>query len=112
MVSRTVADRFVTVVAFRSFLARCVFMFFLAGCSPSLPDGDSPGAQLYARRCAGCHRMYAPGLMTYEMWVLTVNRMQGEFVRRGLPPLTTEEQTILLDYLRAHGSNTSKQEAR
>lgn len=46
------------------------------------------------------------------MWVLTVKRMQGELVRRGLPPLTPEEEKVVLAYLRTHGVNASKQESR
>jgi hypothetical protein len=72
-------------------------------CEAKLPEPDSPGARLYAERCgSGCHRVYAPGLMKFEMWKLTLQRMQGELVRRGLPPLNSEEMTILLDYLRRH----------
>jgi hypothetical protein len=79
-----------------------VLLVACLGCNPRLPDADSPGARLYAERCGGCHRLYAPGLMTEEMWRITVKRMQGELVRRGLPPLDREEETVLLDYLRAH----------
>ena len=32
-----------------------------AGCDARLPEPDSPGARLYAARCTGCHRLYAPG---------------------------------------------------
>jgi hypothetical protein len=75
-----------------------------AGCDASLPDAESPGARLYAARCTGCHRLYAPHLLTGEMWKVTVTRMQGELARRGLPPLTAAEQTTLLDYLDRHGT--------
>jgi hypothetical protein len=72
----------------------------VSSCDSSLPEPDSAGAQLYGKRCAGCHRLYAPHLLKFEMWKVTVQRMQGEMVRRGFPPLTTEEQALLLDYLR------------
>ncbi len=74
----------------------------LAGCNAKLPEPDSPGAKLYASRCDGCHRIYAPGAMTYEMWKFQVERMQGEIVRHGLPPLSTEERDLVLDYLKRH----------
>ena len=70
-----------------------------AGCDAALPDPESPGARLYAARCTGCHRLYAPGLLTGEMWKITVARMQGELARRGLPPLSADEQALLVDYL-------------
>lgn len=75
-----------------------------AGCNASLPEAQSPGAQLYAARCGGCHRIYAPQVMTSTMWKLTVTRMQGELVRRGLPPLSADEQALVLDYLDRHSS--------
>lgn len=75
-----------------------------AGCDARLPEPESPGAQLYAARCGGCHRLYAPSLMTAEMWKVTVARMQGELARRGVAPLTTEEQARVLDYLDRHST--------
>lgn len=74
----------------------------LAGCNASLPDPDSAGARLYAERCGGCHRLYAPGSMTAEMWSLQVERMHGDMVRRGVAPLSPTETAVLLDYLRQH----------
>ena len=73
-----------------------------AGCDARLPEPDSPGARLYAARCNGCHRVYAPATLKFEMWKFQVERMQGEVVRRGLPPLSHEERDLLLDYLKKH----------
>ena len=81
-----------------------VSSLLLAGCDASLPDPESQGAKLYERRCTGCHRLYAPGVLSAEMWKVTVARMQGEFSRRGLPILTAEEQATLLDYLDRHST--------
>ena len=77
-------------------------MVILAACDASLPDPDSPGARLYASRCGGCHRLYAPGALKFEMWKITVSRMQGELARRGVPPLSDDERTRLLAYLEQH----------
>ena len=82
--------------------AVAVSMLVLAACDATLPDPDSPGARLYASRCGGCHRLYAPGALKIEMWKITLSRMQGELVRRGLPPLTDGERTTLLAYLEQH----------
>jgi len=57
---------------------------------------------MYAARCSACHRLYMPGSMTAEMWRIQVERMQGEMVRRGLPPLTEAERASVLDYLQRH----------
>jgi Dihaem cytochrome c len=75
-----------------------------AGCDAGLPDADSQGARLYAARCSGCHRLYAPRVLTGEMWKITVARMQGELARRGLAPLSADEQALLLEYLDQHGT--------
>ncbi len=74
----------------------------LAACETKLPDPESPGARLYAARCGGCHRLYAPGVLKSEMWKITVARMQGELVRRGAAPLTDDERATLLVYLEEH----------
>ena len=74
------------------------------GCNARLPDPESSGARLYADRCAGCHRLYAPAAMTSEMWTIVVTRMQGELARRGLPPLSGHDQAVLLDYLQRHST--------
>ena len=75
-----------------------------AACDAKLPEPETPGAQLYAARCGGCHRLYAPGSLTAEMWKVTVARMQGELARRGVPPLTADEQAGLLAYLERHST--------
>jgi len=74
----------------------------LAACNASLPEPESAGAQLYHDRCDTCHRLYAPGLLKFEMWKVQVERMQGEMVRHGLPPLTPAERGVLLEYLQRH----------
>jgi hypothetical protein len=75
-----------------------------ASCDAGLPDPTSQGARLYAARCTGCHRLYAPGVLTSAMWKITVARMQGELARRGVPPLSAAEQALLLEYLDQHGA--------
>ncbi|HVO22800.1 MAG TPA: hypothetical protein VMW56_04150 [Candidatus Margulisiibacteriota bacterium] len=72
------------------------------GCGPNLPEPESAGAKLYAARCNTCHRVFAPGTLKFEMWKVQVERMQGELVRHGLPPLTPDERNVLLDYLKRH----------
>lgn len=79
-----------------------------AGCDAGLPDPDSSGARLYATRCIGCHRLYGPGVLTGEMWRITVARMQGELARRGLPPLSADEQALLLEYLDRHSMGKAR----
>jgi mono/diheme cytochrome c family protein len=77
-------------------------LLVLGACNAKLPEADSPGAKLYAERCNSCHRVYAPGSLKYPMWEFQVERMQGELVRRGLAPLTSEERATILAYLKRH----------
>jgi hypothetical protein len=81
-----------------------VLMPLLLGCTTPLPEPDSAAARLYASRCGGCHRLYAPGSMKPEMWKVQVDRMQGEMLRRGIAPLTATERDTLLEYLRRHSA--------
>ncbi len=76
-------------------------------CSPPLPESESREAKLYHKRCSGCHRLYAPGVLTAETWSFMVARMQNEFRRRGIPPLTEEEKKAILNYLRLHSAKGS-----
>ncbi len=83
-------------------VAGLLLMLAVSACSPNLPEPDSPAAQLYRQRCNNCHRVFSPSTLKYEMWRVQVDRMQGEMVRRGLLPLTADERTLLLDYLKRH----------
>ena len=74
------------------------------GCSPDIPEADTPAARLYVSRCNGCHALHPPGSMTAAMWEMQVERMQGELARRGVPPLTKDEREVLLTYLRRHSA--------
>jgi hypothetical protein len=80
------------------------------GCTPDVPEPETRAAQIYVNRCNGCHRVFAPGSMTAAMWDMQVERMQGEMVRRGLPPLTKEEREIVLSYLHRHSASAQPTE--
>jgi cytochrome c5 len=84
-------------------------LLVLAGaCATALPDPESSGARLYATRCNGCHRLYAPRVLTGTMWEMQVDRMQREMSVRGVAPLTAEERSVLLAYLKAHATDGPK----
>ena len=81
----------------------CIFFVLcLTKCGEPLPDAESAGARLYQGRCSGCHRLYHPRLLTIEMWKLSVVRMEIEFKRQGLRPLSRKEIGLILDYLDEH----------
>jgi hypothetical protein len=77
-----------------------------AGCGDALPDPQAPGARVLAARCGGCHRVYAPGTMTLEMWKVQLARMRALFSERGVPWLSPDEERALLDYLGAHAGTS------
>lgn len=81
----------------------------VAGCTQALPDADSPGAQLYQARCGTCHAPHQPRALTAAMWEVQVERMRETMRRGGVSPLTKEEETLLLAYLRTHATNTGGQ---
>jgi hypothetical protein len=78
----------------------------VAGCGGSLPDPESLGARVLATRCGGCHRVYAPGSMTAEMWRFQLGRMRALFADRGIPWLAPADERALLDYLIAHAGTS------
>ena len=81
-------------------------LLLAAGCGPSLPDPDSSGARVLAARCGGCHRVYAPSLMTADMWRYQVDRMRALFAQRGIPWLAPDEERALLDYVTSHAGSS------
>jgi Dihaem cytochrome c len=91
-------------------LPRSVLTLLLAlaaGCGGAvLPEPDAPGARVLRERCGGCHRVYAPGTMTVEMWKVQVARMQALFAQKGIPPLAPDEERVLMDYLGAHAGTS------
>lgn len=78
-----------------------------SGCNASLPEPESPAAQLYQKRCSVCHRLYAPSLLTGEMWQFMMGRMEIEMQRRSVPLLPPTERATILEYLQKHANNAS-----
>lgn len=80
-------------------------MTMMVGCSHALPDPDSPGAKLYQARCGTCHPLHEPRSLTAAMWEIQVTKMRETMRRRGARPLSESEETVVLDYLRAHATD-------
>ena len=89
------------------FLLVFVLALGTLSCNASLPEPESPEAQLYRKRCSACHRVYAPSILTAEMWKVIVARMEQEIRRSGRPPLSADERQMILDYLQKHSSSAS-----
>jgi hypothetical protein len=77
---------------------------FVSSCDAALPEPDSPAAHLYRHRCSACHRLYAPQLLTAEMWGYMIPRMEQEMLRRRVPPLKADEKQTILEYLQKHAN--------
>ncbi len=96
----------------RGFLRKKILLALLTlsyagGCNASLPEPESPAAQLYQKRCSVCHRLYAPSLLTNEMWQFMMGRMDVEMQRRSMPLPTPQERAAILEYLQKHASNAA-----
>ena len=89
------------------FVLSLVLALGALGCNASLPEPESSAAQLYQKRCSRCHRVYAPSILTAEMWKVMVARMEQELQRSRQPPLSADERQTILDYLQKHSSNAS-----
>jgi diheme cytochrome c len=85
----------------RTALALAFVAAFVSGCKPAaLPDANSPGAQLYVKRCGNCHVPYNPHEMTASMWDTQVTMMEVKIHDAGQPPLTSDERDLILEYLK------------
>ena len=82
-------------------------LLLAVGCGGQLPEPESPGAQVYARRCGECHRAYAPPSMTWPMWQYQLGRMHLLFTQLGRPWLAPDEERLITDYIQRHAGGTS-----
>ncbi len=71
-----------------------------------LPDPDSRGAKLFTHYCNQCHNLPSPKMHTAEEWPSVTGRM---FTRMsmmsgmmGIENPSSEEQLLILSYLKAH----------
>ncbi len=74
------------------------------GCAQTtpIPEPESKEAQVYAARCGSCHSLPHPKRSGYEHWEHLVSVMESQLEHRGMPPLTEEDRTAILAYLKTH----------
>lgn len=92
-----------TPLATASFLLAALQIFLLlAGCQKPrpLPEQGTYAQQLYIERCGGCHRPFNPASMTAGMWEVQVKAMRSRIAQAGQPPLSPEQDSTILDYLK------------
>jgi hypothetical protein len=83
--------------------AAVLSVVLVAGCAERpLPDAASPGAVAYAQQCGLCHPVHQPSVLTAEMWKIQVARMAEIRSRRGLQPLSANDEKLILQYLTSH----------
>lgn len=79
----------------------------LAGCrSGKLPDESGYAAQLYIKRCGGCHVPYNPRSMTAAMWKVQMTAMEDRIRQAGMKPLTPAERARILGYLQRYAGHS------
>ena len=76
-----------------------------AGCTRKpLPEEGTAPADLYVKRCGGCHAVYHPQFLTARMWETMVGRMEITMKRRGQPLSAADREEILAYLTRNAGS--------
>jgi mono/diheme cytochrome c family protein len=63
---------------------------------PATPETEG-GRALYAGKCHGCHRLYAPSRVAPEKWPALMEKMAGK------AKLTADEESRVLAYVLAAG---------
>lgn len=79
-------------------------MLLVAGCGKGLPEPESEGAQVFARRCGECHRAFSPTSMTWPMWEYQLGRMRLLFTQLGRPWLSPQEERLVIEYIQRHAA--------
>ena len=83
-----------------------VFSFLiLSFCSRKLtpiPDMESPEAKVYITRCSGCHALPHPSRLDMVRWRKIIKVMKIRMQERGYPPMTEDEEKMILEYLRKY----------
>jgi hypothetical protein len=73
-----------------------------AGVPKPLPDSDSPEARLFDSKCGACHYTPRPGRHTYAQWEGVLSRMEKRMEEMKREPLTPDEKSTILGYLKKH----------
>jgi hypothetical protein len=70
------------------------------GCSRPLPEEGTAAEVLYRERCGTCHRAYPPSVLKFPVWEMVLPRMENRMRELRQPPLSAEERTAIVDYLK------------
>ncbi|HHL40686.1 MAG TPA: cytochrome C [Deltaproteobacteria bacterium] len=75
----------------------------LAGCvarPTPLPEPSSSDAALYRSKCGSCHAIAHPKRHTAAQWEHMLEVMERQMKHRRMEPLTEEERSAILEYLK------------
>ena len=73
-----------------------------AGAATPIPDMESSDAMLYSSRCGMCHSVPHPKRLYFEQWELMLNVMEKQMEHRKMRPLSPDEKSTILRYLKKH----------
>ena len=67
-------------------------------------NGDTlgPGFLTYHARCTSCHETPDPGMYTISVWRGTLRQMGKRQLEAGLMPITEDDRSVMLEFLRRH----------
>lgn len=84
-------------------------LLIFSACSrgePTLPEKESPEAQVFLSRCGGCHPVPHPEMHTFQRWNDLIGLMEMQIERKRIEPLKPEEKEMILTYLKRNtGAN-------
>jgi len=74
-------------------------MLLLTGAGGELSEQQVQGKVLFETRCAVCHQLPEPDMLTPGQWKRLLQLMQKRMQQADVPPLDEEEFTQVHDYL-------------
>jgi mono/diheme cytochrome c family protein len=77
-----------------------VLLTACAGAPTPIPDAESRGALIYAQKCSTCHSLPHPKRHRYAEWVTMVKLMEAHMQKDNTAPLTDQERSLILNYLK------------
>jgi len=96
-------------IKLKSFVLTFLVAAFLSACGDSaenakhmLPEAGSQGAVIYEKFCSDCHAPPRIASHKPDEWLNIVERMQAHRIMKAYNPLTDEEKSTLLEYLKKH----------
>ncbi len=78
------------------------FMISCAGQMTPIPGMESNDAKLYSDKCSSCHSLPHPKRHTFKQWEHIVAAMEKEVKHKEMPPLTKNETSAILNYLKKY----------